>query len=718
MKYPRQISMPSGIQLWLEEQLEARGVDARVYSNYILSVLSNDSSELSVKPKDRQVRILIDELRIKLKGLQEKGQFPKSDKVPKSIWGENSQSLQEEGFSYYSALPSSNSKAKSGQINSSVGSSPSIWSGKRTFGSSVGKNRTVSEGNNRDSKISCYWLEEDKENNGNNRDVKEKLRSRSTVKQQTPEKTNRNMAKSLDRKEDVSRRSDTNKSRRLYQQPNESANEFNNIFWKNEKPFDDLTGCDKDLPMDFQQLLESPESTKVSFDYSRLASIKQPPSFIQCGTNITSSIWSENAEDKMECSMTSEANNNVSIGLEKSAWGAMGEASVKIPTTELEPCSMFNISHWSTGNSNVFTNDSWKTVGNSKGTLGEIGKWSDVEGTSLLINDADNFFSSIGSNLHSSLTTLNHNKEDSSFTEVIPKMQSGFFGTKDIVNIEPAVNYNDITSSIKKDEEDLLTSMKTHFRPIKHEVVEVASSTVDPSFPDGTTFPISNRLDEPNFHKSPGGGLYLDSDVNKKYMAYNDAEDDTPSEFVPKFLVKSLKNEKFCQTDEFVPSAQNCTELESEEMYFPEDEKLVRSMVEGDEIEEEDENVFLSGETCIKVDGWMATWPTSGIWSNEPNVQQIWCGANVWSNNEVSTSVEGGGGGGGGGEEQYTQLCNEWTQEAEELLSDISQQLYMANYVDTQPPKTTLVESAWNQLSSTPFTRAVPLPATYSLMQS
>jgi len=63
MKYPRQISMPSGIQLWLEEQLEARGIDARVYSNYILSVLSNDSSELSVKPKDRQVRTLIDELR-------------------------------------------------------------------------------------------------------------------------------------------------------------------------------------------------------------------------------------------------------------------------------------------------------------------------------------------------------------------------------------------------------------------------------------------------------------------------------------------------------------------------------------------------------------------------------------------------------------------------------------------------------------------------------
>lgn len=715
--------MPSGIQLWLEEQLEARGIDARVYSNYILSVLSNDSSELSVKPKDRQVRTLIDELRTKLKGLQEKGQFPKSDKVSsKSFSGDNPQSLQEEGFSYYSSFPPSNSKPKLDQNNSSLGSSPGIWSGKRAFGSSIGKNRTVSEGNNRDTKINNFnCLEEDKENNGCNRDVKEKMRSRSTVKQQTPEKTNRNMAKSLDRKDDVTQRSDNNKSRRLYHQAIETGNDLSHAFWKNEKSFDDLTGCDQDLPMDFQQLLESPESTKMSVDYSHLIGTKQPPSFIQCGTNITSSIWSEKAEDKMECSLIGESNNNVSlnISLDKSAWGIMDEACVNKPAVLQESGSIFNPSIWSTGDHCAFNNDSWKTVGNFKATLGSVGKWSDVEGTSLILNDSDNYFSSIGTNLHSSLTTLNHNKEDSSFTEVIPKMQTGFISSKEVVNVEPASNRNESTTS-KKEEEDLLTSMKTHFRPIKQEVVEVVSSTAAPSFPDGTTFPISNRLDEPNFHRSPGGGLYLDSDINNKYMEYNDAEDDTPSEFVPKFRVR--QNEKFCQTDEFVPSAQTYPELESEEMYFPEDEKLVRSMVEEDEVDEED-NVFWSGETCIKVDGWMATWPTSGIWSNEPNVQEIWCGGgNVVWNSGGEMKASGSGGEGGGQEqrqgEQYTQLRNEWSQEAEELLSDISQHLYLANYVDTQPPKTSLVESAWNQLSSAPFARAVPLPPTYSLMQS
>ncbi|KAG8273764.1 hypothetical protein J6590_014403 [Homalodisca vitripennis] len=53
MKCPRKSSMPSGIQHWLEEQLEARGFDATIYSKYILSVLCNSSSDLPIKPKAR-----------------------------------------------------------------------------------------------------------------------------------------------------------------------------------------------------------------------------------------------------------------------------------------------------------------------------------------------------------------------------------------------------------------------------------------------------------------------------------------------------------------------------------------------------------------------------------------------------------------------------------------------------------------------------------------
>lgn len=494
-----------------------------------------------------------------------------------------------------------------------------MWSGKRAFGSSVGKNRTYSEGNNRDSKFSknYNWFDENKENNVSNKSAKEKMRSRSTVKQQTPEKVSRTMAKSLDRKDDFSFKSEISKSRRLYQQSTDLArDERIQALWTCEKSFDDLTGCDQDLPMDFQQLLESPESTKMS---SRCIATKHPPSFIQCGTNITSSIWSEKAEDMMECSMIGETANdsNVSLNLSKSVWSMPNAVSLSSPEEMQEPNKS---NFWGTGEVNTFANNSWKVVGNVE-MKEAAGKWSDVESTSLVLNDVDTFFSSMGSNILNSLTTLNHNKEDSSFTEVIPKVHSSSFTmTKEVLNVEPAVGCDENITS-KKDEEDLLTSMKTHFRPIKQETVEIVPSTAATRFPDGTTFPISNSLDKLNFHRSPGGGMYLDSDVNNKYMEFNDAEDGTPSHFVPKFRVR--QNEKFCQTDEVVCTPLNNIESDYNELYFPEDEKLVRSMVEEDEVEEE-ENAFWGGEACIKVNGWMATWPASGIWSNEPNVQQIW----------------------------------------------------------------------------------------------
>uniref|UniRef100_A0A1B6H5F9 Uncharacterized protein n=1 Tax=Homalodisca liturata TaxID=320908 RepID=A0A1B6H5F9_9HEMI len=689
MKCPRKSSMPSGIQHWLEEQLEARGFDAAIYSKYILSVLCNSSSDLPIKPKDPAVKTLIDELSANLKGIQAKGLFPPSELARnKNLEEEQPQSSPEKPYRYYSAFPSQASKSKTDQTCSSVGSSSSIWSGKRVFGSCIGKNRTFSEGNNRDSKFNSFiWLEEDKENNGCNRDAKEKMRSRSTVKQQTPEKVYRNMAKSLDRKDDLYPNSEMSKSRRLYQQSNELANECTQALWSTEKSYDDLSGCDQDLPMDFQQLLESPEASKSSFDYSRCVGTKQPSSFIQCGTNITSSIWSEKAEDTIDCSMIGET--SIDLNFNKSVWNTSNETSLNRPEILKQSGSCLKSNIWSTTETNVFSDNSWKAVGNNdtKECSGEFGKWSDIENTSLLLNDSDSYFSAIGSNLHGSLTALNHNKEDSSFTEVIPKVPSiGLSITKDSVNVEPVVTRNESRTS-KKEEEDLLTSMRTHFRPIKQETVEVFTSTIAPTYPDGTTFPISSNLDKPNFHRSHSGGLYLDSDMNKKYMEFTDAEDDNPSEFVPKFRVD--QNEKFCQTEEFLmPPQSYVEEADRETMFFPEDENLVRKMVEEDE-EEEEENTFWSGDACIKVDGFVATWPASIFWNNKPNVQKIWCGENLW-NTAGGSGVDNPGdvdAGGGGGGDQYTQLRNEWTQEAEELFSDISQQLYRANYIDTQPTK-------------------------------
>lgn len=46
MKYPQLVSMPSAVSDWLEEQLEALGIDAVVYTRYILSLLYRDSIDV------------------------------------------------------------------------------------------------------------------------------------------------------------------------------------------------------------------------------------------------------------------------------------------------------------------------------------------------------------------------------------------------------------------------------------------------------------------------------------------------------------------------------------------------------------------------------------------------------------------------------------------------------------------------------------------------
>jgi hypothetical protein len=46
MQYPQLVSMPSAVQDWLDEQLEARGIEAVVYTRYILSLLQRDTLDL------------------------------------------------------------------------------------------------------------------------------------------------------------------------------------------------------------------------------------------------------------------------------------------------------------------------------------------------------------------------------------------------------------------------------------------------------------------------------------------------------------------------------------------------------------------------------------------------------------------------------------------------------------------------------------------------
>lgn len=55
MKYPQLVSMPSAVSDWLEEQLEARGIDAVVYTRYVLSLFYRDPIDVICPDIDYQV---------------------------------------------------------------------------------------------------------------------------------------------------------------------------------------------------------------------------------------------------------------------------------------------------------------------------------------------------------------------------------------------------------------------------------------------------------------------------------------------------------------------------------------------------------------------------------------------------------------------------------------------------------------------------------------
>lgn len=167
-----------------------------------------------------------------------------------------------------------------------------------------------------------------------------------------------------------------------------------------------------------------------------------------------------------------------------------------------------------------------------------------------------------------SLNILNHSVY-SSFTEVIPKAP-GFIGDsfvrKSNVNLRL-----DLPKSLnnpepdEKDDEDLLTSARTHFRPIKHDNADCLHAAVN--YADGMTFPIVSDLDYVKFRRNNSGSIFLESDNEppKRYMEYRKqgidyarldissssvCSDDslTAKDLILKFKV--CQTEKSVQTDE------------------------------------------------------------------------------------------------------------------------------------------------------------------------
>lgn len=161
------------------------------------------------------------------------------------------------------------------------------------------------------------------------------------------------------------------------------------------------------------------------------------------------------------------------------------------------------------------------------------------------------------------VTLTNHSKT-SGFKAVIPSHSF----SKQFERYNPPKKRERFSpdSSVVSDE-NLLTSERTHFRPIKQ------------TYTDGYTFEISNELEDVKYHRSASGTLYLDSDVYREYYLYEDDMGDnlgriansgrrnnysgddyenttekTNTTFVLKYCVK--QNEKSCQTEDVPPIPQ------------------------------------------------------------------------------------------------------------------------------------------------------------------
>ncbi|KAL0269507.1 UNVERIFIED_CONTAM: hypothetical protein PYX00_007212 [Menopon gallinae] len=341
-----------------------------------------------------------------------------------------------------------------------------------------------------------------------------------------------------------------------------------------------------------------------------------------------------------------------------------------------------NFSVWSKFSSPVITssNVGFNAMVNSVNlTLSNVQKWSSIDGQ----NDA----------------LLNHKRHASCFAEVVPK--SGHLGGNN--NMHGIIPHE--RNRGNGEEEDLLTSAKTHFRPIRMEEMQ-ANQTV--AYADGTTFAISNELEKVTFTRSNSGILYLDTDSEyetpRKYMEFKEREISTKlfdsesdlslmEEFVPKFRVRQ-SNEKCCQTedviedDQIVPSlietdceSDSC-ECDADEFFFPGDSELAENIA-GSETRAEfrriksdcnyndiyvSENVLSSGNRCVCSIG--NAWLPSGDCDARQEWGDIWGGQDTYENTDGFPTRD-----------EYFRFREELTEEGEQLLSDLSclQQIYSSS---------------------------------------
>lgn len=487
----------------------------------------------------------------------------------------------------------------------------------------------------------------------------------------------------------------------------EQCIENNQDLWMND--VDDNMNMYDDLLDDIRELLNSPEPQEDTVALMNLANMRDTgnKSFIQCGTNITSSIWStniqnESSENVFNAALASQ-NSDVLLGIKFSSISIGGNdfTSDGWPSSDTENKANLlfeNSSKSSKSNHDFQTNNDvfnfrWDSFVN-------LEKWSDAESYEEDIMTVHNIMAK-------SLMKLNHHKEKSSFTEVIPRTMLGstLSAIKKSSFLKPDVASTKVEA--EKDKEDLLTSVRSHFKPIneKHE-------TRGQQYADGTSFVIPNALDKINYRRSESGIMYIDSEYGlaKKYLEYK-REDGTwnTSGFVLKFNI--CQNDKACQTDfgnaviELEEEIKTCDQSQfffpddgdGDEDFLKEDCKHDGSAMKMDSSSGNDTTNYslqvgrpnsIMGEFiwkcetkhCDKCNNNTSAWNKDQVALDKFDVWQKQTVDNIWSGGDVCLTCLGGNISSYQPlNQQQTQLREDISHDGEQLLSDLSslQKCYM-----------------------------------------
>ncbi|XP_018580144.1 uncharacterized protein LOC108917844 isoform X2 [Anoplophora glabripennis] len=697
MKYPQLVSMPSAVSDWLEEQLEARGIDAVVYTRYVLSLLHTHTVDVIYPDEDLQfsrlkknceIESLVDELCEKLKEVNSEPGSPASqtDSTSTTTALKDTQkhkiTPQELAEKYYAAFPPLCPQSPSKLISLLPKWKPAT---------SPIKKKNVRKQNNRqttyENKLHC---------NG------EMIRARNQSKPRF-NYLNRNKSgicrRSAERADNINNwelcaLGSNNKKSVGQKLKNVSIEdtldqcvEVNRDIWTND---DDEMKMYDDLPVDIQELLDSPCPQDDTVEMMNMANMRDDGkrNFIPYGTNITSSIWSNDTYDNKFNASVEGADSDSMLDFKFSSI-TIDNGNQDVPWPTMTPAaenatnSFFESSR---GKRSLFLEgfrslpDDWKAS-----------KEECFENEHLL------------NHLAVSLMKLNHNKEKSCFTEIIPRPKP----------VSQAFNPFSRTSSMfsfssrhavgfEREKEDLLTSERSHFKPINEKMENRAQG----QYADGATFVISNSLDKVDYKRSESGSMLLETEFgqSKKYWEYK-LEESTPSpdlEFILKFSI--CQNDKACQTEEmseldFKAVGENGGKQKSEnaeesiEEYrctcpvFKMNAPCMDNAPEGCLVHPARPESMIGeilwkyeAKTCEKCNNnnvaWNADWLKGGQVDSEWDSQSL---RNIWNGGEVCETCLNLNGGGDGRPPPSLQLREDISQDGEQLLSDLSslQKTYM-----------------------------------------